>query len=178
MVAAKHHTPHPVCSCQVPNCGCAGGMHTYVEHYSRLVRLVKPRMVFEWGPGPNTVIALKLGAQVVSVEPERKWIPDINHQAWTCILAREDSPGYMSLWHCQSAAVFFIDSRRREDCLELVYLQSRPDAIAVLHDAQRRRYQRSLERFPYVIFVDKGVAFASRSKYLLDVVDRMKPVEV
>jgi len=154
--------PYEICNCPIPNCGCSLGMQSYVDVYADLIRTLRPQLVLEWGPGRNTIMALQSGARVVSIESEKRWIPDGANQRWTCILAQERSPDYLRLWGCDDADIFFVDGRRRSECLAALHLMCKPSAVVCLHDAQRIRYQKALGLFDFVEFRHRGFAVASK----------------
>lgn len=172
-----YFNPYGVCDCPVPNCGCSGGVTSYLKPYCRLIDIVSPRSVFEWGPGENTRIALKSGASVVSVEQQVQWVPNIHHEKWVCILAPVSSPSYLSfVADYPNSDIYFTDSRRRTDCLRAIRDHcAKSESIIVVHDAQRKRYQEELLKFKYVIFVQKGLALASNSESLEGIAKQINP---
>jgi hypothetical protein len=166
--------PDFLCDCPVPNCGCAGGMQTYAPFYAALVRLFRPETVFEWGPGLNTAMALDAGARVTAIESSRDWIPKGTHGKFACIWVPENDPRYISTWGESKADLFFVDGRKRADCIRTVYDECKEGAILCLHDAQRKRYFWALNRFDYVHFLDRGFAVASKSNELNRIVKLVK----
>ena len=150
------------CNCNRMNCGCAGGMHTYAPYYQALLNIIKPAKVHEWGPGPNTQMALDSGAWVTAVESDREWLPKGTHERFSCIWIPTSHPLYTSTWQTTDTAqteLFFVDGRRRGECLNAIPFNS--TAIACLHDAQRLRYQEPMSRFPFVIHLIFGFAIMS-----------------
>jgi hypothetical protein len=144
-----------------------------VDRYRQLLTLLAPGKVLEWGPGPNTRLALAAGATVVTREFDRRWVPADHPPGLRVELVDWRASGWTALGADRDADVFFIDSRRRSDCLAAVFDQASPHALACLHDAQRRRYHSALSRFGHVYFPDPGFAIASRSPALLRPVARL-----
>lgn len=137
-------------------------MHSFVDHYRRLLRRVRPRRILEWGPGESTRVALASPGleQIVSIEHNPKWLPSIRDARWRVVLARAEKPEYVDLHGLDDADLFFIDARRRIECLELTREKARPGAAVCLHDAQRERYHQALARFERVEFLAFGFAVA------------------
>lgn len=156
----------PTCKCPVPNCGCAGGMQSYFDHYKTLLKILRPERVIEWGPGPNTQAALDAGAEVLSIEHDRAWMPKGSHPRWACVIAPLDSEWYVDLYGAFNADLAFVDGRRRQECVEMCVNVLRDDAIVCLHDAQRYRYHGALGVYDYVEFLSNGFAVASNDKRL------------
>jgi hypothetical protein len=146
--------PWPTCYCPKPPCSCGGSIHSYIESYKKILNEVKPKRVWEWGPGPNTSMALAIGAQVVSVEHQKRYaIPTIGNLI--SLVVGLDSKEYTSV---MPVDLYFVDGRRRADCLTAIARIS--GAVVCLHDAQRVRYHDALRLFPDVIFMTKGFAVA------------------
>jgi len=138
----------PTCT-HTNNCACGGEPHSYKKSYKQVLDIVRPVFVFEWGPGPNSIMAMDMPEckYVVSVEQDKKWIPDLNNDKHAVIHTRTSSPMYPSLFGCENFDIFFIDSRRRGDCIYRVYMDCKDSAVICLHDAQRKRYHADLARF-------------------------------
>ena len=158
-----------ICNCPIRNCGCVGDMHSYVPYYKAVLEILKPNNVMEWGPGLNTQMALDVGASVTSVEHDKEWIPSSGHPRFACIWVPEDHESYTKLW--SPADLYFVDGRRREECLEVICHKS--SGIVCLHDAQRKRYQDSLNKFKYVRHLIFGFAIASHCDKVVDIADKI-----
>jgi hypothetical protein len=149
-------------------------MRSYAGHYGELLRHIRPETVVEWGPGPNTQIALDAGAHVLSIESERNWIPRGSHSRWTCALTPVDGEWYVRLHGAFDADVAFIDGRRRGECLDVCRIFLRPNAIVCLHDAQRKRYHHHLRAFGQVEFLSSGFAMASNEGDVKHIAERIR----
>lgn len=136
-------------------------MHTFEGDYAAVLAALRPRKVFEWGPGWSTRMALAAGAVVVAVEHDRRWVPQIAapRGQFRCRLAALYSPEYVTV--DADADVYFIDGRRRAECVNAVHTHAKPSAVVCLHDAQRERYHRALQGWEYVRFLSRGFAVAS-----------------
>jgi hypothetical protein len=137
-------------------------MHSYRADYDRLLCALRPQLVVEWGPGPNTQMALAVGAEVFSIEHDSQWMPKDVSPRLTVLLAPKDANHYF--FFPTEADAYFIDGRNRARCLELVYDRARPDAVVCLHDAQRQAYRQMLLRFPYVLEPSFGFAIATKAE--------------
>ena len=155
------------------NCGCSNGTHSYIPYYQKLLDYINPVNIFEWGPGKNTEIALRKESvkKIISIEQDKKWIPDIVDKRSCIIHCKVESDfyvnGFVELWKGNKFDLFFIDSRKRSECLNAVYdysINYNPSIIVCLHDAQRSRYKECLFKFKYVHFLHKGFAVATLSE--------------
>jgi hypothetical protein len=158
----------PTCN-HTHNCDCSGGVTSYVGPYYKLLEIVQPEIVMEWGPGTNTRMALELESvkRVISVEQDKKWIPNLDMKRQYAVHVRVDSMYYtgekVDFFGGKDADIFFVDSRRRAECIEAVHRHCKLEAVLCLHDAQRSRYHEALDLFPFVHFPIDGFAIASKS---------------
>lgn len=160
-----NHAPFPECGCTY-ECPCAG-FYGYVDGYTQYLTYLRahkgPCNILEWGPGKNTQIAKDLGHTVHSVEHNsRYW-----YLAEGCdyLFAKPlESPEYVKPCLFDDYDVFFIDGRRRQSCLYNCFQSARSDALIFLHDANRKTYHETLGAFPYVKFINKGFAVASKTR--------------
>jgi len=151
------------------NCPCSQGVQSYVPYYQEVLDAMQPIGVYEWGPGKNTDMALRQGvANVVSVEQEKRWIPDVQFQRQTVLHMKVASEyyasGYPGMFESGLFDLFFVDSRRRAECIENVYKYAsthNDEVVLCVHDAQRSRYHEALGKFEHVIFPHKGFAVAT-----------------
>ena len=161
-----YRNSYELCHCPVHKCDCAVGVRSYAPHYARVLEIVRPRQVFEWGPGPNTRMALAAGAKVFAIEPVLRWVSPLplDDPNLAVLVTPTTSPFYLNLHGREDSDVFFVDSRRRAECLDLIREQAKPEAIVCLHDAQRSRYNAALRRFANVTYLDRCFAIASMSE--------------
>lgn len=93
-------------------------------------------------------MALDAGAAVLAIEPSPEWAELIvPHDRLRLVVADTSSDNYLSLHGWDDADLFFIDCRRRAECLDLVRTAAKPTAVVCLHDAQRSRYQEAIRRY-------------------------------
>lgn len=154
-----------LCDCPIFNCDCGGGVQSYFQHYKLVLSVVRPKRVFEWGPGENTRMALQADAEVFAIESLLKWVAPLptDHQRLAVLVTPIDAASYLSLHGKEDSDLFFVDARRRAECLDLVRQRAKPEAVVCLHDAQRKRYNASLQRFHHVVFLTRAFAVASMS---------------
>ena len=151
----------PQCDCPIAStCGCEA-LHSFERAYRVLLETVNPEKVVEWGPGLSTQLALAANANVSSFEFSEQWLPQFADPKLQINLVPVESSRWLKI--DGDADVYFIDSRRRADCLDAVFHSAKPTAVVCLHDAQRRRYHAALSQFPFVWFPEPGFAIASRS---------------
>ena len=158
--------PYQKCKCDY-SCSCGGGMHSYLDPYREVIELFKPSSVLEWGPGLNTYLALLSGAFVYSIEQEIQFVPKTSSKNYKFLVTPIWSSEYIKLPKNFLFDMFFVDSRRRSECIEFVYENCKYSDILCVHDAQRERYHISLRKFPYVKFLNRGFCLASKNKRIL-----------
>ena len=126
-------------------------IHSYVPFYHEILIANRPKLVFEWGPGPNTDLALKYGASVTTVEQNLKWMPKPKPNL-TCLHISTKDPSYTNPVSFKDFDVFFVDSRRRAECIINAFKECKDTAIVCLHDAERSWYRKAINLFPYKKF--------------------------
>lgn len=156
--------PYDPCDCENLHCGCCS-IYSFSEHYTRILRLYRPSRVFEWGSGLSTKMAIHEGAEIVTIEPSVQWAArlPLQHPKLAVLLTSVGSAAYLRLAGYEESDLFFVDGRRRAECLDVVWRQAKPKAVVCLHDAQRQRYSASLKQFENVVYLERGFAVASRS---------------
>lgn len=152
----------PICNCR-HNCACAGGVHSYVDSYRKLLELIRPRTILEWGPGLNTEIGLDAGAVVYSIEHEEAYAKKYAHSSnYHYFIEDVKSNLYVDL-HGFGADLYFVDGRRRSECLNMIFNSASGNYVVCLHDAQRSRYRDSVRLFENVIFINAGFCITFRN---------------
>lgn len=153
----------------------AADTQDYVRVYSDVLVAVKPRCVFEWGPGINTRMALDAGAHVFSVEQDVRWLHP--HHPWLVQYHLDVGnvlyPTLLGQLYCQ---VHFVDSRRRAECIRHVRHYCLVDNhVTVLHDAQRKRYWSALGSYRFVLVPELRTAVATNDAARRDALMQMWP---
>lgn len=149
------------CRCKRRFCGCAGGSHSYIPYYKEVLEEHRPEIVVEWGPGPNTDMALHAGAKrIVSVEHQDSYVYRGGKSEVQTHLCPVETDEYTCPPCIREADVFFVDGRRRTECLIQIFKHAKPNSIICLHDAQRSRYIEALQLFDDVHFPGYGFAVA------------------
>jgi hypothetical protein len=140
-----------------------------VNAYARVLSELKPKRILEWGPGENTLMGLRAGAHVYSIEQDPSYIPYISPTApFQSAVHPVASPLYIDLHGRNDADLYFVDSRRRLDCIRAARLHgTTPDRVLCLHDAQRLRYHAALREWHYVRFLELGFCVASMTERAL-----------
>jgi len=155
------------------SCDCDGlCSHTlfssYLEPYQKLLEALEPKKVFEWGTGENTKLALKTGARVISVEHSKDVLLDPEPNL-VQILVDVDDDIYPTLHGYDDCDIYFVDARRRLECIQYVREHAtKSDHLVYLHDAQRQRYHSALKLYNYVRFVAQGNAVACNRSWIID----------
>lgn len=162
--------PNPnneVCTCS-NNCSHGGGTPSYTEVYQNIFEVLQPQKVLEWGPGPNTQMALAAGAEVFSIVFDRKYDCqqiDTPKWRWKLVGVKDDAfvqfPNGETDWD-----LYFVDSRRRQECISLA-LQGKADAVVCLPNMQPFRRQEYLKQFKYLFLHHTGFCVASNDNKIL-----------
>lgn len=123
----------------------------------------------EWGPGYSTLVLLQAiskieGASLISVEQNSKYLAKLEgalgtNPKWNPILADVHDSWYEPLDSqrlrystaplslSRQGDFFLVDGRSRNECLMTAAAMSAKDAVFVLDDSARARYQNSLKLF-------------------------------
>jgi hypothetical protein len=114
---------------------------SYFIVLERLVKLYKPRVVFEWGPGLNTELFARHGAKVYTVEHMKRWYDLYVKKGNTSVTyihseLRDDS--FLEYPHeilkvKEHVDMAFVDARCRVQCIESCKEKGVP--IVVMHDS-------------------------------------------
>lgn len=156
------YNPYPTCDCpKGKRCKHAGDFRILEELYTRTLLFLKPKKLVEWSSDPTATIPLKMGIQVLSITP--RGVP-WSGSGYTPRVSSPGEPSYYDLTGWWDSRVFLVDWREREICIDLVYHQGPEDSVIILHDAQRKRYQGALAKFPFVVFLSRGFCLASRDR--------------
>jgi hypothetical protein len=151
---------------------------SFIPILYQVLDLIKPMAVIEWGPGKSTEILWNYPTvmKLVSVEhdPEfHKRLMGKYNENWRLHLETnlDEYAQYKDIWYPYDLA--FVDGRNRARCL----LEARkgilkPEGVAVLHDADRERYQDAIREFRHFIFTDEGnTAVMTNSKQTAKKID-------
>lgn len=144
-------------------CDESSPIHSYECLYAQVLQRVKPKIVCEWGPGLNTKMALDSGATVFTIEHNPRYVPK-PHANLVILQIDVEDPLYIHPFNFENVDIFFIDARRRNECMECIASESKLDAVVVLHDSKRDRYAKGMSLFPYKIDDGSGTCILSRSK--------------
>jgi len=144
-------------------------IHSFVPMYTKILNKFDPTTVFEWGPGLNTMLALYTDSiqRIVSIEFDARWIKHYDERLASVIVPIE-SEMYTTFFGLEDIDLYFVDSRRRADCLLACFVNAKDEALICLHDAGRISYHSALSEFPHVHFFDAGFAVATKSSKIYD----------
>jgi hypothetical protein len=149
-------------------CACGGEEHSFEGWYAALLDETRPKKVLEWGQGLSTRMALDIGARVFSLGTAGVF-GNGHHANLSVLEAETGAPEYTSLSGVEDCDIYFVDARRRADCIRAVSEKCvNPEHALFLHDAQRERYGASLELYPFVLRPGRGTAIATKSRTLFE----------
>jgi hypothetical protein len=136
-------------------------MYSYIPHYTTVLDTYKPKRVLEWGPGVNTIMAKNAGCEVWSIEHDKRYMPRFKERHHP-ILIDLNSDNYITIPNMVDYDLFFVDGRRRAECIESVWQNASVTAICCVHDAQRARYRNAIDLFNYQKFFNDGFCILSK----------------
>lgn len=149
------------------------GWHSYKPILAHVCRKKNPGRILEWGPGESTdlMLAETSGSHITTIEHDDYWYRKAQQrfQGQRRISLIKESivdprnPGgstfyctYPFLTANRWFDLIFIDGRCRPDCITLAnHAYSNEDTIAIVHDSDRRNYQRAIEKWQHFIYFSK-----------------------
>jgi hypothetical protein len=129
-----------------------------VPSYQKLLEILKPKTLQEWGPGKNTDMALEAGWHVRSTESEPQYLHS-HHPELVQKYVAVESEQYVQP---KSSFVYFVDGRRRADCLKHIWPLTDGDKAVILHDVKRERYWQEFAHYDYVVIPDGTTGYATK----------------
>jgi predicted O-methyltransferase YrrM len=150
----------------------------YSKYYEKILSEFKPKLIVEWGPGigidndykvGQTTLALELtDAQITTIEQDVRWLPKSTDRL-NCLHIPVNSTIYTEVVQYKDYDFFFIDSRRRRECIQKVFNIMKNDALVFVHDAQRPEYRPAINLFPYITyFNNERFAVLCKSEKIFD----------
>lgn len=126
-----------------------------------VLNVLKPKHVFEYGPGESTkIIASCPSVEIIdSVEHNPAWF---NKYKWEMPeIVKIDLQTNLELYPEHQGRVdkydlIFIDGREREKCLYVSRSRLDHFGVVMLHDAERASYKEMIDTFKYKYFTDGG----------------------
>jgi len=137
------------------------------EHVLRTAcRAINPKRVLEWGPGASTRMITEEcpGAQILSMEHEKKWanrfnqdpLPNVKIVLRSVDLRGGTSQGYVT-WPLyqykmndgKGYDLIFIDGRFRFDCLVIASQLLNSGGCVIIHDTHRKIYHPAFNLFKF-----------------------------
>ena len=137
---------------------------TYEDYKPLLVkylRIIKPRKILEWGPGPSTKTMREEcpNAKIITCEHDykwfNKWLKEFDNINITLLYLEgpiEDRKDL--LWNVYTNPpvegkfdLIFVDGRERVRCMRASLNLLSKNGVLLLHDANRRRYKKGVSLF-------------------------------
>ncbi len=145
----------------------AKSLDSYKGTLRKVLVMLNPQYVLEWGPGISTVIMARHPSvkAVYTVEHKKAWIEkfinerliNLKSSCKLIIAYQPDLEIYPHLnGHKDKYDLIFVDGRQRVECLKETKKRLQDKGVAILHDAERPRYKEGIDLFKYKIFTDKG----------------------
>lgn len=114
-------------------------------------RLGNSQRLFEFGSGFSTAFYATKVLHVVSVEHDLGWYEQVAKvlpsNADLLMKSLEQGSEYEDsfLPHAHNTDIVVVDGRRRVKCCEVVFNSMKPDAVLILDDSNREKYQQAFD---------------------------------
>lgn len=127
-------------------------VHSFVPVLEKWIAQLRPRRVWEWGPGRSTHVILNglaADGRLVSIEHDEKWLAKIREEAgadarWSHELLSVSRPeslyAHRILQEKEKQDLIFVDGRRRVECVVAALQAVHADGVILLHDVNRKAY--------------------------------------
>ena len=144
-----------------PKCK-AKSIDSYRGTLINILHWIKPKHIFEWGPGISTGImsAFPSVETIDSVEHSRKWIKAATDRSLNKVQYHYENMANEYPYVFGSRETYdliFIDGRLRPDCLNHARnYKMHKGSVVILHDAERAEYQEEINKFNSIEWHDDG----------------------
>jgi len=135
---------------------------SYQDTMLRVLDSFKCPSCFEWGPGHSTQL---MGTHpnvntVDSVEHSERFFKKVTaenkNENVTIFLERDEMLYERKFGNHSPYDFIFVDGRNREACLNHSHYILHPKGIVMLHDAERDKYQYSVNEYKHQFWTDNG----------------------
>jgi predicted O-methyltransferase YrrM len=133
---------------------------SYKETLKKVMELVKPEEILEYGPGESSKIMLgyEFVKRIDAIEHDEnyynKWHNEIEDPRF--YQHYKSTPEVYVNGFAKPYDLVFIDGRDRERCIARALNRVEDIGIVIVHDAERPRYKEAMDLFDYIIFTDNG----------------------
>jgi tRNA A58 N-methylase Trm61 len=139
----------------------ASSWDSFKDTLFKVLEVIKPSTVFEYGPGVSTsIMSIYPTVDIIdTVEHDRSWyekykweFPDNVRIMYQPIL--EIYPETKG--RCDKYDLIFVDGREREQCLYIAKSRLKEGGVVILHDAERESYQELINTYKFKFWTDEG----------------------
>lgn len=139
----------------------ASSWDSFAPTLYKVLDAIKPKNVFEYGPGTSTkIIALYPSVTLVdTVEHDKAWYEKYRWEMPdnVCMTLQPNMELYPeSRGRYDAYDMIFVDGREREKCLYVSRSRLNQGGVVMLHDAERSNYKEMINTFQYKFFTDDG----------------------
>lgn len=127
----------------------------------KVLSLLQPKRIFEYGPGESTKIMSKFPTviSIDSVEHDKAWfgkwqwsLPDNVNLIYNPVMELyPETQGRYDRYD-----LIFVDGREREKCIFVARGRLNENGVIMLHDAERVQYKEIIDSFKFRFFTDDG----------------------
>lgn len=141
--------------------GTASSWDSFKDALYKVLEALKPKTVFEYGPGTSTsIMAIYPSIEIIdSVEHNEAWL---NKWKWempenVLLLYQPNMEVYPETQgRLEKYDLIFVDGREREKCLYVAKHRLNKGGVVILHDAERPNYQEPMQFYSYKFLQDDG----------------------
>lgn len=138
----------------------ASSIDSYKDTLLAVLSALKPRYVYEWGPGNSTDILASFPTveHIDSVEHSPNWYEAYLRRkpANVQLMLRTGEEYTRISGRFNEYDLFFVDGIDRPECMKEARKYVKDGGVIVLHDAERPQYQAAIMSFEYSFFTDNG----------------------
>lgn len=139
----------------------ASSWDSFAPTLYKVLDAIKPKRVFEYGPGTST--------KIMAMYPTVDWVDTVEHDKAWYEKYRWEMPDNVAFHFQPNMELYpetsgrydkydliFVDGREREKCLYVSRGMLEPNGVVMLHDAERPSYKEMIDTFRFKFFTDDG----------------------
>ena len=135
---------------------------SFAKALNEVMTNLKPKRIFEFGPGASTKIMAKhdFVEHIDTVEHDQAWffkyIKEMPDRVNMMLVPSLDRYPHTLEDMQKEYDLIFVDGKCRPKCLNLAKKNLTHTGVVMIHDAERSEYQEAINNFNYIYFTDNG----------------------
>lgn len=139
----------------------ASAWDSFKDALYKVLDALKPKTVFEYGPGTST--------SIMAIYPSMELIDSVEHNLAWYNKYKWEMPENVQLIYQPNMELYpevpgrrekydliFVDGREREKCLYVAKARLNDGGVVILHDAERQNYQEMINSYKFQFWQDMG----------------------